>query len=447
MTRQRDFKARVRARMQRTGERYSTARAHVLVGSQAPAEELSAVAGASGSNVSRGATPPDAPGIFSPVRSVGGQQADVAAARNLLASAGVKGPDGSPLTEAMVFGLAGGVGFLYGVFEYDGTPTMTIVGRNRSTPDAFLEPLFGRAGVEVEVVTTGSAAKARRELDRLLDDEVPSLCTVGAGRLDYLGLPGDEAAMSPHVVGVVGRDAGAVLLDDRAPRPHFVDYEAFSVARGAYPPSKHRMISVSSVHEHHDWGQALTSAIREGAQGYDTPPVPQFASNVGTAGLEKWHRLLTNPKEKKSWHRTFGEGTRAAIGLSRLYDCVTHAYTAPGAGRSLYADFLEESGAVTDSGPATAFRRSGECWTELATLAAGVDEELARYAELADRRTARLDEAPSAEEMAVLYAEQREIVARSRLKASDTAEVFAKLGDVLEEIIELERGAIAVLAN
>lgn len=49
--------------------------------------------------------------------------------------------------------------------------------------------------------------------------------------------------------------------------------------------------------------------------------------------------------------------------------------------------------------------------------------------------------------MAVLYAEQREIVTRSRLKASDTAEVFAKLGDVLEEIIELERGAIAVLAN
>jgi hypothetical protein len=74
MTRQRDFKARVRARMQRTGERYSTARAHVLVGSQAPVEELSAVAGASGSNVSRGSTPPDAPGIFSPVRSIGGSR-------------------------------------------------------------------------------------------------------------------------------------------------------------------------------------------------------------------------------------------------------------------------------------------------------------------------------------------------------------------------------------
>ena len=450
MTRQRDFKARVRGRMERTGERYSAARAHILAGRQAPAERLTAAS----------AAPPNTPGLFRAVRFVGGQQADVAAARNLLSNAGVKGPDGSPLTEAMAFGLAGGVGFLYGVFEYDDVPTMTIVGRNRSTPDRFLEPLFGRAGAEVQVVTTGSAAKAHRELARLLDDEVPSLCTVGSGWLDYLGLPKDEAAMSPHVVGVVGSREGGLLVDDRAPNPHLVDAETLGMARGAYRAAKHRMISVSAVNENHDWKQALVTAIRAGAQGYDTPPVPQFASNVGTAGLQKWHRLLTNPKEKKSWHRIFGEGTRAAIGLSRLYDCVTHAYTAPGAGRFLYAHFLEESGAAADlsvdaqwkggvpdlQAPADAFRRSGECWTELATIASGASAELTRYAELADHRTARLDEAPSVAEMAALHAEQRELVAQSRLTVSDTAEVFTNLGSVLEEIIELERGAVAGLS-
>lgn len=108
----------------------------------------------------------------------------MAAARNLLANAGVKGHDGAPLTEAMAFGLAGGMGFLYGVFEYDGTPTMTIVGRNRSMPDSFLEPLFDLAGVEVRISVTSGTAKTRRELDRLLDEEAPAICTVGAGWLD-----------------------------------------------------------------------------------------------------------------------------------------------------------------------------------------------------------------------------------------------------------------------
>jgi len=89
----------------------------------------------------------------------------VAAARNLLANAGVKGHDGAP-------------------FEYDGTPTMTIVGRNRSMPDSFLEPLFDLAGVEVRISVTSGPAKARRELDRLLDEEAPAICTVGAGWLD-----------------------------------------------------------------------------------------------------------------------------------------------------------------------------------------------------------------------------------------------------------------------
>lgn len=165
MTRQRDFKARVRARMEHTGERYSAARAHVLAARQ----ELPPV------STSLSVRP------FGSVHAVGGQQADVAAARNLLSNAGVKGPDGTRFTEAMAFGLAGGVGFLYGVFEYDGTPTMTIVCRNGSMPDPFLEPLFERAGAEVKVATTGSPQKARRELDQLLDEETPVLCTVGAG--------------------------------------------------------------------------------------------------------------------------------------------------------------------------------------------------------------------------------------------------------------------------
>lgn len=257
--------------------------------------------------------------------------------------------------------------------------------------------------------------------------------------------------MSPQVVGVVGRGDGTLLLDDRAPQALSVDADTFAAARAAYRTAKHGMISVTALRGEHDWVAALETALLAGVRGYDTPPVPQWAANVGIAGLKKWHRLLTKPTEKKSWHRIFAEGSRAAIGLTRLYDCVTHAYTVPGAGRSLYADFLEEAaevlGGERTSDAASAFRRSGELWSRLAAIASGASDDLTRYAELADLRSAQLDGQPVAEQMATFHAEQRDLVANCDLTPIETADVFGRLGEVLAEIIEIEQPALERLRD
>jgi len=87
-----DFKRLVRARMGRTGEAYTTARAHL-----------------------RPAADPDA-GPAAPLR---GRHPDTAALARLLAALDVTDPaTGRPITEAMVLGVAGGIGFAYFVFEY-----------------------------------------------------------------------------------------------------------------------------------------------------------------------------------------------------------------------------------------------------------------------------------------------------------------------------------------
>ncbi|MEL7209625.1 MAG: BtrH N-terminal domain-containing protein, partial [Actinomycetota bacterium] len=354
MTDQRNFKRLVRDRMARTGERYTTARAHVLAAD--PASTANQASGPSGR--------------FRGVIAIGGQQPDLAAARNLCANAGVRGPDGGPLTEAMAFGLAGGLGFLYGVFSYDDGPTMTIVARHDSMPDPFCEPLFGRVGAEVDIATTGGAKKAAATLDAVLADERPALCTVGAGALPYLGESEAMAGMAPHVVGVVGlTDDGSVLVDDRAPTPIPVDRPTFDTARAAYTKAKHRLITVSAVDPDHDWAAAMVDAVETAPARFDEPPVPQFAANVGLAGLTKWQRLLTATGDAKGWPKVFAAGRDAAIGLSRLHDCIDHAYTAPAAGRPLYADFLAEAGAVVGGEPARRwreaaerFRVSGESW-------------------------------------------------------------------------------------
>ena len=83
-----DFKRLVRARMGKTGESYTTARSNLR---------------------------PDGPP--GPLQ---GRHPDTAALARLLAALGVTDPaSGQPLTEAVLLGVAGGIGVAYFTFEYE----------------------------------------------------------------------------------------------------------------------------------------------------------------------------------------------------------------------------------------------------------------------------------------------------------------------------------------
>src|SRR2546423_298181 len=77
----------------------------------------------------------------------GGQHRLSTLAAHLLRQAGHVAPHtGEPFSEAMVAGLAGGIGFMYAVFEYTGwPPMMTIVAQHH--PEPWLPAVLGRLGV------------------------------------------------------------------------------------------------------------------------------------------------------------------------------------------------------------------------------------------------------------------------------------------------------------
>ena len=101
MTKHRDFKALVRERMQKTGERYTAARAQLAGKSPVPSF-----------------SPQTLPGLLTGYDTFGGIQSGTAAVRNTLASMGHVSPfDGAPYKESWINGLCGGPGFLYAVFD------------------------------------------------------------------------------------------------------------------------------------------------------------------------------------------------------------------------------------------------------------------------------------------------------------------------------------------
>src|SRR5829696_7988199 len=169
-----DFKRLVRARMGKTGESYTTARAHLR--------------------------PDRDPG---PPERFQGRHPDTAGLTRLLAALGVTDPaTGRPLSEAMVLGVAGGIGFAYFVFEYEQLTSLYLGGRinpfvHKRDP---AEAALARLGVTFRVRRTSGPATAERQLRAALDQGRPVLATVDPARLPHRGVPPELEGMVPQDV-------------------------------------------------------------------------------------------------------------------------------------------------------------------------------------------------------------------------------------------------------
>ena len=440
MTQQRDFKTRVRERMQKTGERYTTARAHLLNKSTKTSSLLDS----------------DYPGILNGYDSFGGIQTDTAIVHNLCRQAGVVNPEtGRPFSEAMINGLCGGPGFMYAVFEYKNLPPfLTITMRNRTLPDVFIDEGWGRLGLSVTKNETGSKTKARETLDSVLAEGKAAICVVEMSELPYYHVPAQLSGLMPHQVAVAGVDGGNLWIDDLALTPRKLTLEQFADARAGYRKAKNRLITVDAQNSNHDPKSAILEALRSTVVGYETGDVgvpPNFRVNCGFDGLEKWRGLLTNLKDKKGWRSLFVDGKRAYIGLRRIYDCIQLDYTAPAAGRGFYAQFLEEILPIIDrddlEDSARDFHKAADLWSALAKTVAECDPEISRGSEVSDHFSRLIDENDSeaAELLERFWMERMSYNSNCTLSESDAASIYSDIAERLAEIIDIEHSAIKYL--
>jgi hypothetical protein len=330
-----DFKRLVRARMGRTGESYTTARSHLRPDSD-----------------------PGRPDRFL------GRHPDTAALTRLLAALGVTDPaSGRPLTEAMVLGIAGGIGFAYFVFEYEDLTTLYLGGRINPyvhKRDA-AESALTRLGVPFQVRRTSGPATAERHLRTALDQGRPVVATVDAAR----AVPPELRGMTPKDVLVELRDEEPVLWD-LAPVPVPVTWAELAEARAGVRSAKHRLVVADAPAGPVDLPGAAAAGIADTWAGMLDPPMRNF----GVPGLAKWAELLTAPRDPKGWPRLLAAPGRQL--LTWLYDWVEND-TGGGFFRSMYAEFLEEAagplgrpGLTTVAG---SYRELATAWTTLAETA------------------------------------------------------------------------------
>jgi hypothetical protein len=355
--------------MAKTGERYAAARRALLAsdgrqpGGSAPAAEDTTTAG--GYRLRAGLFP------------------NSATVANVLANRGVtSGLTGEPLSEALVLGVAGGLGAGYILWEFKsrGGAILTLGFSNRwqypAIPGWFGSAL-DRLGVGADVHETGGAKGAAETLDGILDAGDPAIILVDQQALGTWGQPDELSGYGGYPVVVCGRTAdGSYLVDDRGQAPLVVAPETMAAARGRVGSYKHRLIRLKP-----EVGPRTADALRDAIGAGLRDQVEHMASSSDSFSLpawRKWSRLMTDGKNAKAWPRVFSGGRGLFGALVSIVEGVDGDVGAYGGHlRELYAQFLDEAAAALDQpslGEAAArWRAAADRWEDLADAAVPPD--------------------------------------------------------------------------
>jgi hypothetical protein len=433
MTSDKRLKARIRARMAKTGERYTTARRH-FVSAVEPA--------------------PDVLGYT--LR--GGQHPDSAALANVLAHAGVTASDGTPLSEAIVFGLTGGLGagYILWEFRHDDSRIVTLGFSNQSQYfGRGLRKALDRLGISYGEHTTGGAKGAATRLESQLDHGVPALIWPDRYLIGYWQLPESLDGHGGHPVVVYGRDGDRVYVDDRNGSPLTVDIHALHRARARVGSYKNALIAPTP-----DPGPIDAQVLRTGVNEGIADCVAQLSSTSASFALpawRKWARLMTDTRNAKGWPSVFDDRRGLVGALLSVWEGTSQFGMTGGHLRDLYADFLTEAGPLLETtfdGPINSLREASRLWTELGEIAADpAIEDLARLRHLTAtiRESIAADgdhgQAEASAAGAELWKLRTELDAECPLGDDAVRALFARMSEVIERIYEVETAAVADLAR
>ncbi|MEV6579859.1 BtrH N-terminal domain-containing protein [Streptomyces sp. NPDC051582] len=270
---------------------------------------------------------------------------------------------GSAHDEELIAGLAGGIGFMYFVFEYAGrAPIATIVAQ--AHPEPWVQVALRRLHIPYDATRATKPRWGR--VRAALDGGQPAFCVVDRSSLPWHEADADAEMIGadPYTVVIAGYDGDDLLIEDGAETPYRIDREEFGAAWTAHRKGRHQLVvPTGPAEDEPDVEGAIAATVTR-----LTGPVlgNQFDVNFGFSGMEKLAAQLRDRTTKTGWERRFGSPEAFRAGTGRLYACLEEEWTAPGATRPLYADFLDLAGRPE---AASLLRDSAGHWSRLADLA------------------------------------------------------------------------------
>lgn len=378
---------------------------------------------------------------------------------NALAWQGVRLPrnEQSP-SEALLFGIGGGIAVGYFTFAYKGYPPHVAL-LTRNTFNAF-DTILDRLAIPRDVRQTADAAKAESALISAIEEGAAPIVWPDAMSLPYTNTPWDERNWSTAPLIVFGMEGESALLAAGSSQPLRVDRSVLSAARGRVKADRFRMMELDAPNF-----DLLPDAVYRGirqciALFTDAPPRGK-RENFGAAALEQWAKMMRAQRGAHAWARQFPRGSalyQALLGTPwqpGLPGWIMTWGTSDGADRATYANFLDESAAILGiqalQEVATLFRNSHRVWNQLAESLAppsGILREahtllidrhrlFVEHGDIAQERIRAMDER--------LFAIQRAATAEFPLNENEVHSLLEELAAKVDEIRSIEVYAFRAL--
>ncbi|MBX3413875.1 MAG: DUF4872 domain-containing protein [Pirellulales bacterium] len=366
---------------------------------------------------------------------------------NLLASARVRNPlTHRSLSEAMCFGLAGGLGAGYSycpsLVRHGQGSGISVVGRYRAlaTGADFCRGALERLGAKVTIQETGGAATGFKQLVEGLAHGQPVLVYCAPLADTHLGWAGTYG-MYVTLVERIDLHNDVAYVGDCAPDTFAIPLDELAQFRSRVNSHKFRSLRIDAPSKLSEstLKTALISGIRACADDFARPTLQTY----GLPGLTEWAKVITNTKSQRGWPRMY-KGGLIYLALRDMFDSIETAGTGGGLYRTLYADFLDEA---ADQARRPAWRSCAEHyrelanrWTELAEAALPSKFKLFKETKqlLRKRRELWLAKGPKAAKQLV------EVAARLKTIETELREKFP-LGDE-ERLAHLESLRTRILA-
>ncbi|MFA6899324.1 MAG: BtrH N-terminal domain-containing protein [Desulfurivibrionaceae bacterium] len=277
---------------------------------------------------------------------------------------------GLDISEAMAFGIGGGLFFGYLPFiRINGLPLITY----RAAAGHILRQIASIPGVSMYQKKFRNRDEAMAELDKALMASIPVGLQTGVFWLPYFP-KALRFHFNAHNLVVYGKEGDEYLISDPVfPQPvrcKADDLVRARFASGALAP-KGKMYYLTQVPEMLESRQLIIRGIHSVCKMMLSSPFPL----IGVKGI----RFLSNRLVK--WPQRLGR-ERADLHLGHVVRMQEEIGTGGGGFRFMYAAFLQESAEIMQApllyDCASSFTAAGDTWREFAAMAARICKDRAR---------------------------------------------------------------------
>lgn len=300
----------------------------------------------------------------------GGRNAESNALRNVLTGVGIIDPRAGKLFgEELLFGIAGGIGAGYFMFQYKGLPGWAYVAGRHLWQDnvAYYENVCSRMGLTAKFSESSGAKGALDNLSKALEFG-PVIAWCDFASLPYYGVPAFFRKGGYHTVAVYSIDetAGTALIGDRAKPTIIVSLDDLSASRSAITSYRNRLLSISPGKKPVDLNKAVTDGIRA----CYTELAKGRIANFRLDAFKNLAGAMNNAKSKDGWPKALPPGQALFGAQLGFYLFIERYGSGGGLYRAMYSDFLEEAADILSNkklaSVAEEYRGLAKQWSSLA---------------------------------------------------------------------------------